>query len=229
MPFPETISVIVTAWRRRQFLEEALSSVRVGVGSPVELVVVSDFHDGDLEREVQGRHGKWVVSQEERWGAMIADGIRAARGSIIALLDDDYLFYRAWCSSAAIVVDARPLTAVRLHSENTTPTRFQGRRARFARLALIAPDLSADAETILAVVGPGVWDIPLRQMSSMGVILSASRDSAEGSRRVAGAALELLRRRRIWLPRWILVTLALVRIGSRHGAQAFFNWLTIPR
>jgi len=328
MPFPETISVIVTAWRRRQFLEEALSSVRVGVGSPVELVVVSDFHDGDLEREVQGRHGKWVVSQEERWGAMIADGIRAARGSIIALLDDDdlfhplrlaevrrafdenpdlgffhnahvafrdgespvfpetlsprdwlrippgrrtrsdcariwtegagyngsstvvrrsllepsldeirdirkgvppYLFYRAWCSSAAIVVDSRPLTAVRLHSENTTPTRFQGRRARFARLALIAPDLSADAETILAVVGPGVWDMPLRQMSSMGVILSASRDSAEGSRRVAGAALELLRRRRIWLPRWILVTLALVRIGSRHGAQAFFNWLTIPR
>src|SRR5881397_4073426 len=82
-----------------------------------------------------------------------------------------YLFYRAWCSSAAIVVDSRPLTAVRLHSENTTPTRFQGRRARFARLALIAPDLSADAETILAVVGPGVWDIPLRQMSSMGVIL----------------------------------------------------------
>ena len=92
-PFPETISVIITAWRRRRFLEEALGSVRTGARSPVELVVVSDFHNEDLEREVQGRQGKWVVSQEERWGAMIADGIRAARGSIIALLDDDDLFH----------------------------------------------------------------------------------------------------------------------------------------
>ena len=139
-----------------------------------------------------------------------------------------YLFYRAWTSSAAIVVDSRPLTAVRVHAENTTPTQFQGRRARFARLVSIAPDLSADAETILALLGPGVWDIPLRQMAAMGEIVSASRDSAEPSRRLAGAALELLRRRRIWLPRWILVTLALVRLGSRRGARALFNWLTTP-
>ena len=326
-PFPETISVIITAWRRRRFLEEALGSVRTGARSPVELVVVSDFHNEDLEREVQGHQGKWVVSREERWGAMIADGIRAARGSIIALLDDDdlfhplrlvevrrafdenpnlgffhnghvsfrdgeppvfpqplplqdwfrippgrrtrldceriwtegagyngsstvfrrsllepsldeirdirkgvppYLFYRAWISSAAIVVDSRPLTAVRMHSENTTPTRFQGRRARFARLVSIAPDLSADAARILALLGPEVWDIPLRQMAAMGEILSATRDSAEPSRRLAGAALELLRRRRIWLPRWILVTLALVRLGSRRGARVLFKWLTNP-
>ena len=326
-PFPETISVIITAWRRRQFLQEALGSVRTGARSPVELVVVSDFHNEGLEREVQGRQGKWVVSREERWGAMIADGIRAARGSIIALLDDDdlfhplrlvevrrafdenpnlgffhnghvsfrdggppvfpeplplqdwfrippgrrtrldceriwtegagyngsstvfrrsllepsldeirdirkgvppYLFYRAWNSSAAIVVDSRPLTAVRMHSENTTPTRFQGRRARFARLVSIAPDLSADAERILALLGPEVWDIPLRQMAAMGEILSATRDSSEPSRRLAGAALELLRRRRIWLPRWILVTLALVGLGSRRGARVLFKWLTTP-
>ena len=327
MPTPETISVIVTAWRRRQFLGEAIASVRVGDRSPVELVVVSDFHNEDLERAVRDRQGKWVVSHEERSGAMLADGIRAARGSIIALLDDDdlfhplrlaevsrafeenpdlgffhnahvtfrdrespmfpatlsrrewlrippgrrtksdceriwtegagyngsstvvrrsllepcldeirdirkgvppYLFYRAWSWSAAIVMDPRPLTAVRLHSENTTPTRFQGRRARFARLVLIAPDLSADARTILALLGPEVWDTPLRQMSSMGEILSASRDLGEGSGRLPGAALEMLRRRRIWLPRWILVSLALVRIGSRRGARALFNWLTIP-
>ena len=62
-PFLETISVIITAWRRRQFLQEALGSVRVGVGSPVELVVVSDFHNEGLEREVQSRQGKWVVSR----------------------------------------------------------------------------------------------------------------------------------------------------------------------
>jgi len=326
-PVRETISVIITAWRRRKFLREAIASVRFAAGSSVELVVVSDFHDEDLERQVREREGKWVLSQEERWGAMIADGIDAARGSIIALLDDDdlfhplrlreirrafeedselgffhnsqvtfrdgefpsfpaalppqdwsrippgrrvkseceqiwtagagyngsstvvrrslvdahleeirdirkgvppYLFYRAWSSFVGLVMDSRPLTGVRLHSENTTPTRFQGRRARFARLASIAPDLSADAETILSLLPPEAWDIPLRQMSSMGEILAASSDPAEDSGRLPSAALELLRRRRIWLPRWILVSLALVRIGSRRGARALFNWLTTP-
>ena len=325
-PVRETISVIITAWRRRQFLAEALASVRFGVGSPVELVVVSDFHNEDLEREVRNRQGRWVLSREERWGAMIADGIRIARGSIIALLDDDdlfhplrleevrrafeqdpelgffhnsqvtfcdgelppfpaalppehwlrippgrrarsdcesiwtdgagyngsstvvrrslfepflaelrdirkavppYLFYRAWNSSMALLLDSRPLTAVRLHPENTTPTRFQGRRARFARLASIAADLSADADTILSLVRPDVWDIPLRQMVSMGGILAASRDAAETSRGLPNAALELLRRRRIWLPRWTLVFLALVRLATRRGARALFSWLTM--
>ena len=325
-PVRETISVIITAWRRRKFLSEALASVRFAPGLPVDLVVVSDFQNDDLEREVRNRQGKWVISREEHSGGMVADGIRAARGSIIAFLDDDdlfhplrleearrafeqdpelgffhnsqvtfrdgespsfpatlppehwlripperrvrsdceriwtdgagyngssivvrrslfgqrlgqirvirkavppYLFYRAWTSSMALVIDSRPLTAVRLHSENTTPTRFQGRRAQFARLASIAPDLSADAQTILSLLRPAVWDIPLRQMVSMGAILAASRDAAEGSRGLPSAALELLRRRRIWLPRWILVFLALVRLGSRRGARALFNWLTI--
>jgi hypothetical protein len=322
-----TVSVVITAWRRRQFLGEALASVRFAVGSPFELVVASDFHNDDLEREVRNRQGKWVLSREERWGAMVADGIRAAGGSIIAFLDDDdlyhplrlgeirrafegdpdlgffhnsqvtfrdgespsfpaalppadwlripaarrarsdcemiwtkgagyngssiavrrnllepdlselrdirkavppFLFYRAWNSSAALVMDSRPLTAVRLHSENTTPTRIQGRRARFARLASIAPDLSADAETILSFLRPEVWAIPLRQMASMGEVLAAASDAAESSRSLPSAALELLRRRRIWLPRWILVSLALVRIGSRRVARALFNWLTLP-
>jgi len=322
----ESCSIVVTAWRRREFLGEALASVRSAVGSPFELVVAADFHDDDLEREVRALQGTWVVSREERWGAMVADGIRASRGSIIALLDDDdllhplrlqevrrafqedpelgfyhnaqlvfrngdlpsfpgmfhpvdririspghransdceriwtrgagyngssvavrriliksyldelreirkaippYLFYRAWCSSLALVMDSRPLTAVRLHSTNTTPTRLQGRRARFARLASIAGDLRADAEIIRSFLPPDVWDIPLRQMSSMGEILAAVSRNGGSSHRVAGAALELLRRRRIWLPRWILLSLALARIGSRRGAQALFNWLTI--
>jgi hypothetical protein len=126
------------------------------------------------------------------------------------------------------VMDSRPLTAVRLHSENTTPTRFQGRRAQFGRLATIAPDLSADAETILSFLLPEVWATPLHQMVSMGEVLAAASDAAQSSRGLPGAALELLRRRRIWLPRWLLISLALVRIGSRRGARALFNWLTLP-
>jgi len=322
----ESVSVVVTAWDRREFLGEAIASVRSAVGSPFELVVAADFHDEDLEREVRALQGAWVVSREARLGAMVADGIRATHGSVIALLDDDdllhplrleevrrafqedpdlgffhngqvvfrngdlpsypslmqranririplgrrarsdcdtiwtqgagyngssvavrralveshlaqlreirkaippYLFYQAWCSSVALVMDSRPLTAVRLHSANMTPTRLQGRRARFTRLASIAPDLRADAETIRSFLPPDVWDVPLRQMSSMGEILAAVNNVGGSPHRVAGAALELLQRRRIWLPRWILVSLALARVGSRRGAQALFNWLTI--
>jgi len=125
-------------------------------------------------------------------------------------------------------MDSRLLTAVRLHSANTTPNQLQGRRARFGRLARIAADLGADADTILSFITPGIWDIPLRQMSSMREILAATSAVGGSSRALPRAALELLLRRRTWLPRWTLVSLALLRIGSRRGARALFNWLTIP-
>ncbi len=324
----EIVSVVLTAWRRRHFLREALASVQSPDGSPLEVIVVADFDDDDLEREVRERQGKWIVTGNSRLGAMAADGVRAARGTLIAFLDDDdlfhplrlgevrrafeedpdlgffhnaqvtfrdgdlspfpavlpesnrihippghrtqadcemiwtqgagyngssavvrrgvlegylhelgkirkaippYLFYRAWCSPTAFVMDSRPLTAVRLHPANMTPTRIQGRRARLARLASIGADLSADAETILAFLPPDTWSIPLRQMSSMGKILGAVNDTHESSRDLPEAALELLRRRKIWLPRWSLVSLALLRVGSRRGARAVFDFLTTRR
>lgn len=323
----ETISVVVTAWRRRQFLADAIGSAQSAKGVPFELVVVADFHDDELEREVEKRQGTWVLSRETRQGAMTADGIRAANGSLIAFLDDDdlfaperldeiwsvfeqdpelgffhnrqapfrdgerpsflsatprgsririplgrrlasecdtvwtmggghngsstvmrrglltphlaelaeirkavppYLFYRAWCSSTALVMDPRPLTGERIHSANTTPNRFQERRARFARLASIATDLAADAEAIRSFVPPDVWAVPLLQMSSMGQILAAVNSRRGANRRLACSALELLRRRRTWLPRWILVSLAVARMGSRTGARVLYEWLTYP-
>ncbi len=137
-----------------------------------------------------------------------------------------YFFYRAWCSSKALVLDARPLTGVRLHDANTTPNPSQGRRARFARLAAIAADLSSDAGTILSFLPGDVWDVPLRQMMSMGKIMAAVRDADGPSSQVARASLDLLRRRRSWLPRWTILSLALARLVSPHGAQALYRWLS---
>lgn len=139
-----------------------------------------------------------------------------------------YLFYRAWCSSTALLMDPRPLTAERIHSANTTPNRFQERRARFARLTSIATDLAADAETIRSTLPPDVWAVPLLQMSCMGEVLEAVNSPRGSTRRLAAASLELLRRRRTWLPRWTLLSLALARMGSRLGARALFDWLSHP-
>lgn len=323
----ESVSVVITAWNRKRFLGDALASVHFEPSVSGEIVVVANFHDDDLEREVQSRGGVWVLSHQSLQGAMTADGIRAASGSILAFLDDDdifhpfrmsqimtafakdaalgfyhnghmtfregerptfpaslgsppllrippdqrkdsdceriwlleagyngsstvvrrdivapflselsqirkgvppYLFYRAWVSPVSIVMDPRQLTAVRIHSENTTPNSFLNHRARFGRLVSISTDLSADARTIQAFVPQNVWSVPLRQMSSMGQILAAVHNSSALRRDLAESALELLRRRRTWLPRWTLLSLAAARILSQRGALFLFSWLTTP-
>ncbi len=316
---------MVTVWRgRRQFLLQALGSIPSSTRFPLDLVVAADFHDDPLELEVRRRNGRWVVSNETHLGAKVAEGVRAARGSVVAFLEDDdllhpdrlaeihrafaadaelgffhnaqltfedgvsptfpdplpalpptrvppgprtyedcerlwtlgagynasstavrreflaphlaqlakmrvgiqpYFFYRAWCSSASLLLDARPLTGVRLHASNTTPNRSLGRKARFARLASIAADLSSDAETILSFVPTDVWRVPVEQMSSMGRIVVGLNDARSSRAFVAAAALDLLRRRHSWLPRWTLVSLALLRLGSQRGARMMYAWL----
>jgi len=95
-------------------------------------------------------------------------------------------------------------------------------------LASISPALSADAKKILSFLPPDVWAIPVHQMSSMAEIISAVNDEGEFPLPVAHAALELLRRRTTWLPRWTLLSLALVCLASRRWARAVFEWMTTP-
>lgn len=326
MSAADAISVVVTVWRgRKQFLLQALGCVPSSTSFPLELIVAADFHDDALELEVRRRNGKWVVSNETHLGAKVAEGVRTARGFVVAFLEDDdlfhpdrleqmhraftedpdlgffhnaqltfpdgeapafagplparrpvrvprdrrtnedceriwtlgagynasstamrrdllephldelaklrvglppYLFYRAWCSPMALTVDERPLTAVRLHSTNTTPNHMQGRKARFARLARIAADLSADATTIRSILPEDVWDVPLQQMISMGDIMAAVNGAPGAFCRVGTATLNLMRRRRSWLPRWTLISLGMMRMGSPRAAYAVYRWLT---
>jgi hypothetical protein len=321
---PLGLSVVVTAWNRREFLAEAVGSATSTPGARVEIVVVANFRDDRLEEKVRVRGGLWVESNQERQGAMTADGVRAASGEVVAFLDDDdlclpgrlhavcrvftddpilgfyhhsqrtfrdreslapvpasspvrlripvndrsphacekawtlgagyngsstamrrsvltshlselerirksvppYLFYRAWGSPTALLVDSQPLTAVRFHAHNTTPNPSLDARSRIARLARLSGDLGADAATILSFLPPDTWTVPLGQMRSMETILKAVDDPTAPTHPVAAAALDLLRRRHVWLPRHALVGLALARLISPRIARSFGHFLT---
>ena len=85
------ISVIVTAYRRRQYLYNALMSVKAQTlpKDKYEVVVVKDFEDPQVDGLIKEMGWKSVYSDEEYQGRMYLNGLKEADGDIIAFLDDD--------------------------------------------------------------------------------------------------------------------------------------------
>ena len=87
-----SISVVIPAFNRAGIVGEALSSVHAQTRSPLETIVVDDAST-DGTADVAEREGARVIRLERNRGAAGArnEGIRAATGEAIALLDsDDY-------------------------------------------------------------------------------------------------------------------------------------------
>ena len=91
MPF---ISVIVTAYRRRQYLYNALLSVKAQTLSKdkYEVIVVKDFEDPQVDNLIKEMGWRSVHSDEEYQGRMYLNGLKEANGDIIAFLDDDDVY-----------------------------------------------------------------------------------------------------------------------------------------
>lgn len=90
------LSVVVTAYRRRQYLLEAVRSV---VASPLdpasyEVVVVKDFSDPDTDAELLrlGPQVRIVTVDLPRLGDSLARGIQESRGEVLVFLEDDDRF-----------------------------------------------------------------------------------------------------------------------------------------
>ena len=85
------ISVIVTAYRRRQYLYNALLSLKVQTLSKdkYEAIVVKDFEDSKVDSLIKEMGWKSVYSDEEYQGRMYINGLKEATGDIITFLDDD--------------------------------------------------------------------------------------------------------------------------------------------
>jgi glycosyltransferase involved in cell wall biosynthesis len=88
MPY---ISVIVTAYKRRQYLYNALLSLRAQTLSrnKYEVIVVKDFKDPQIDNLIKDMGWKSVYSNEEYQGRMYLNGLKEANGDIITFLDDD--------------------------------------------------------------------------------------------------------------------------------------------
>ena len=90
------VSVVVTAYRRRQYLVEAVRSVVATSLAPseYEVVVVKDFSDPAVDSELSrlGPNVHLITIDLPRMGDSLARGVEAARGEVVAFLEDDDRF-----------------------------------------------------------------------------------------------------------------------------------------
>ena len=89
-----TVSVVITTYHRPDFLMEAIASVQAQTYTDWELIVVSDGCTDDTEWRVRAVARRdlrvRLITQPNRGMAEGRNtGIRAARGELIAFLDDD--------------------------------------------------------------------------------------------------------------------------------------------
>jgi len=89
-------SVLVTAYRRRQYLREAVQSVldQTVPRSDVEILVVKDFADPELDAwlAAQGPSVRTVTEDIPGIGQMLVRALDLARGEVFCFLDDDDRF-----------------------------------------------------------------------------------------------------------------------------------------
>ncbi len=88
------ITVIITAYNRRNYLIEAMKSVSLQTlkKEHYEVIVVKNFYDDKVEEFINEQGFISVYSNEKLQGKMLYDGIKIASGNLISLLDDDDIF-----------------------------------------------------------------------------------------------------------------------------------------
>lgn len=83
------VSVVITAYKRYNFLPYAIESVLKQTEKPKEIIVVADEPE-----KVPYKDKVYVVeSKNEKYGSMILEGVKACSGDLISFLEDDDLFH----------------------------------------------------------------------------------------------------------------------------------------
>jgi len=90
------ISVIITAYNRKDFLLDAFNSALNQTLSrdKYEIIVTKNFTDNKIDNYIKKNGGKLVFFEKGSMEEQIADALKYAKGEVICFLDDDDLFMK---------------------------------------------------------------------------------------------------------------------------------------
>ena len=85
------ISVIVTAYNRKQFILEALNSIinQTLSRDKYEVIVTKNFEDKDIDKFISDNDMKNILFTEPGIGPRLVDAIKLCQGDVITFLEDD--------------------------------------------------------------------------------------------------------------------------------------------
>jgi len=88
------VTVVVTAYNRKDYLSEALASLENQTASreDFEVIVVKNFQDSAVDEKIARMGALNLYCESEYLPAFSSDAIKIARGEVISFLDDDDLF-----------------------------------------------------------------------------------------------------------------------------------------
>jgi len=88
------ISVIITAYNRKEFLLDAFNSAlnQTLDRRRYEILVTKNFSDDKIDNYIKKNGGKLVFFEKGTYGEQIADALKYAKGQVICFLEDDDLF-----------------------------------------------------------------------------------------------------------------------------------------
>ena len=104
------ISVVIVNWNRRELLRAALGSLAGQTLAPAEVIVVDNGSSDGSAEMAEREFGAHVIRNSENRGFCAANnqGIAAARGRLIALLNNDAVAEPEWLAALAGAFAGRP-------------------------------------------------------------------------------------------------------------------------
>lgn len=105
------VSVVIPTWNGSELLDRALASLERQRWRDFEVVVVDNASTDDTLAMLQRRHpdvGVVRLSENRGFAAAVNEGIRASKGSIVALLNNDAEADPAWLGRLVAAFDRHP-------------------------------------------------------------------------------------------------------------------------